>query len=96
MLGVVSCPAGKVRSDHEYGAYVVLQRRPRRGSYWLGISRDFDRRSNRQFSSVSDLRTFVDDLDVVWIPPGRIHHQVMKDRFRSFRLHLFMLRLTNR
>lgn len=87
---------GIVRGDHEYGAYVFLQRRPRGESYWLGISREFDRHSNMQFSSVSDLRTFVDGLDVAWIPPGKIHHQIMKDRFRSFRLHLFMLRLTNR
>ena len=87
---------GVVRSDPEYGAYVFLQRRPHGESYWLGISREFDRHSNMQFSSFNDLRTVIDGLNVTWIPPGKIHHQIMKDRFRSFRLHLFMLRLTNR
>lgn len=87
---------GIARGDQEYGAYVFLQRRPRGESYWLGISREFDRHSNMQFSSLTDIRTVIDDLDVVWIPPGKIHHQIMKDRFRSFRMHLFMLRLSNR
>lgn len=85
---------GVVRCEKDYGAYVFLQKRPDGESYWLGISRDFERRSNLQLSSAVDLQKVIDDLDVQWVPPGRIHHQIMKDRFSSFRLHLLLLRLT--
>lgn len=85
---------GVVLSEQDYGAYVFLQKRPSSESYWLGISREFARHSNLQVSSSVDLQTVINDLDVQWVPPGKIHRQIMKDRFSSFRLHLILLRLT--
>ncbi|PQZ93710.1 hypothetical protein CQ018_08630 [Arthrobacter sp. MYb227] len=85
---------GVVRSEQDYGAYVFLQKRPSDESYWLGVSHEFKRHSNLQVSSAVALQTVIDDLDVRWVPPGKIHRQIMKDRFRSFRLYLLLLRLT--
>ena len=85
---------GIVRCEKDYGAYAFLQKRPSGESYWLGISREFERRSNMQISSAVELQKVIDDLDIKWVPPGKIHQQIMKDRFSGFRLHLFWLRLT--
>lgn len=85
---------GVVRSEQDYGAYVFLQKRPSGESYWLGISREFVRHSNLRVSSAVALQLVIDGLDVQWVPPGKIHRQIMKDRFSSFRLHLILLRLT--